>query len=631
MKFVALISGGKDSFFNIYHCISQGHELVALCNLHPQTSGVDELDSFMFQTVGHEVIDYYGECLEVPLYRQAITGKSSNQDLEYCVTDDDEIEDLYRLLSSTIQKHPEVEAVSCGAILSHYQRTRVENVCDRLNLTSLCYLWQRDQYELMSEMCQYNLDARLIKVAAIGLNSTHLGKSIQQMLPQLKKLNQLYDVHVCGEGGEFETIVLDAPFFKKRLNVVDSKVIELSNDDVCYMKLKVELQDKESTSFDLIPNPAYLRGEFDEIYDQIDDVLYDLKLTMNSDALVQIPQSQIFDTPSKIYVSNITSRADTLEAQTREVFHQLLEISRKNGVTFNNIQSVTLLLDDMANFQHVNSIYAKEFSNFYLPPSRVCISTNIPTKIQLSCIILKPSAQSSSTKSGIHIKSRSYWAPHNIGPYSQSLLDVNKDYKLATISGQIPLVPSTMDFIEKGIKFDIIYALQHFCKIKALINVNRVELMTCFVTNECITPIVVEVWNQYSDSNNLLVVVQVKALPRNAHVEWGGSTYEPVVDMYEDSDDEGSDPFLEQLDTIKLFEYCDSINVNNSLLSSTLFTDDVNKVNQLLKENAEYVQIITSNDEELNGGYEFLPVHKVFNCQGQEFKYAIRWKTEMKK
>lgn len=97
MKFIGLISGGKDSFFNIYHCISQGHELVALGNLYPEIS--DEIDSFMFQTVGHDVIEYYSQCLDVPLYRQPILGKSTNQNLEYLVTENDEIEDLYKLLS----------------------------------------------------------------------------------------------------------------------------------------------------------------------------------------------------------------------------------------------------------------------------------------------------------------------------------------------------------------------------------------------------------------------------------------------------------------------------------------------------------------------------------------------------
>lgn len=35
MKFVALISGGKDSVFNIIKCLQNGHELVALINLYP--------------------------------------------------------------------------------------------------------------------------------------------------------------------------------------------------------------------------------------------------------------------------------------------------------------------------------------------------------------------------------------------------------------------------------------------------------------------------------------------------------------------------------------------------------------------------------------------------------------------
>ena len=35
MKVVALISGGKDSTFNMMECVRHGHEIVALANLHP--------------------------------------------------------------------------------------------------------------------------------------------------------------------------------------------------------------------------------------------------------------------------------------------------------------------------------------------------------------------------------------------------------------------------------------------------------------------------------------------------------------------------------------------------------------------------------------------------------------------
>lgn len=105
----------------------------------------------------------------LPLYREYITGQSIHQALNYTTTPNDETEDLFRLLGNVKRAHPDVEAVSVGAILSNYQRARVENVCARLGLTCLAYLWQRDQKELLAEMLENGLTAVVIKVAAIGM------------------------------------------------------------------------------------------------------------------------------------------------------------------------------------------------------------------------------------------------------------------------------------------------------------------------------------------------------------------------------------------------------------------------------------------------------------------------------
>lgn len=68
MKFLSLISGGKDSIYNTMLCVRAGYELIALGNLYPPQGG--ELDSYMYQSVGAEVIEQVGECLQVPLYRR---------------------------------------------------------------------------------------------------------------------------------------------------------------------------------------------------------------------------------------------------------------------------------------------------------------------------------------------------------------------------------------------------------------------------------------------------------------------------------------------------------------------------------------------------------------------------------
>jgi diphthine-ammonia ligase len=83
-------------------------------------------------------------------------------------------------------------------------------------------------------------------------------------------------------------------------------------------------------------------------------------------------------------------------------------------LSFENIITITLLLQDMSDFTLINPIYSTYFP-FFLPPSRVTISTTFPEKVRLSAII------SSLPRTGLHVQSRSYWAPANIGPYSQSI------------------------------------------------------------------------------------------------------------------------------------------------------------------------------------------------------------------
>ncbi|WAR18279.1 DPH6-like protein [Mya arenaria] len=198
MKVVALISGGKDSCYNMMQCVAEGHQIVAIANLKPKHK--DELDSYMYQTVGHHAINLYAEAMGLPLYRREIEGSSQATGRDYQPTHDDEVEDLYELLKTVKQAEQDVEGVAVGAILSNYQRVRVENV------------------ELLEEMIQCRVNAVLIKVAAMGLYpKKHLGKSLSEMQDYLLKKSTEFDLNVCGEGGEFETFTLDCPLFNKAI------------------------------------------------------------------------------------------------------------------------------------------------------------------------------------------------------------------------------------------------------------------------------------------------------------------------------------------------------------------------------------------------------------------------------
>ncbi|EGD80940.1 ATP-binding domain-containing protein 4 [Salpingoeca rosetta] len=248
MDVVALVSGGKDSCHNMLHCVAAGHRIVALANIAPPQDQ-DEVDSYMYQTVGHEAITRLAQALELPLYRATITGGSVDTSKTYEQTQGDEVEDLVALLQTVLEHHPTVKGVSVGAILSDYQRTRVENICSRLNLTALSYLWQRSQPSLLAEMLDTGLQPIVIKVAAMGLNPRkHCGKPLSALQPLLHRLHGEFDLHVCGEGGEYETFTVDGPLFKKRLVPTNTRVVMHSDDafaPVGYLRLgEIALEDK---------------------------------------------------------------------------------------------------------------------------------------------------------------------------------------------------------------------------------------------------------------------------------------------------------------------------------------------------------------------------------------------------
>lgn len=61
---------------------------------------IDELDSYMYQSVGHEIIDLFAKAMELPLYRAEIKGNAQTTEKDYeQPVDGDEVEDLYELLS----------------------------------------------------------------------------------------------------------------------------------------------------------------------------------------------------------------------------------------------------------------------------------------------------------------------------------------------------------------------------------------------------------------------------------------------------------------------------------------------------------------------------------------------------
>jgi uncharacterized protein (TIGR00290 family) len=113
-----------------------------------------------------------------------------------------------------------VDGVVSGAVASSYQRERVDRVCGELRLEHVSPLWGRERVGLLDEMIRSGMVIVFSAVAAQGLDRGWLGARLdRQAVNRLVELRERYGVDPCGEGGEYESLVLDAPWFRYRLEV----------------------------------------------------------------------------------------------------------------------------------------------------------------------------------------------------------------------------------------------------------------------------------------------------------------------------------------------------------------------------------------------------------------------------
>ncbi|KAK9812092.1 hypothetical protein WJX73_005916 [Symbiochloris irregularis] len=421
MKVIALISGGKDSCNNALLCQSQGHQIVALGNLYPAEGQADDLDSYMFQTVGHQVLAAYAQCAGLPLFRRRLSGGSVNQGLAYEHTEGDEVEDLLLLLQYAQQQIPEIEAVSSGAIASDYQRLRVENVCARLNLVSLAYMWRQPQAQLLMDMVGAGIHAVIIKVAAMGLvPDKHLGKSIAQLQPHLEQLCRQYGCNICGEGGEYETLVLDCPLFRHARIVVDE------------WRLSAESAGSFASVGLLTPIRFHLEDK------------------------------------QPLHISQSEASADGVGGAVHAALNAIRAGLQSAGLSLTDALFVQLYICDMGLFAAANAAYCSHFGTFR-PPARACIQVNLPPSSPVAIDIVFPNQGSGQERRVLHVQSTSHWAPSCIGPYSQA---AQSSEGIIWLAGQIGLDPPTMQLVEGGPEAQVRRCLQSCAAVAVAMRCN---------------------------------------------------------------------------------------------------------------------------------------------------------------
>jgi len=221
MKIAVLFSGGKDSTMTIHWCLEKGYSMEYLVTMISKRE-----DSWMYHTPNIHLTELSAEAMEIPLITKETLGIKEK-----------EVEDLKDVL-----KVLDIEAIACGGFFSNYQKSRIEKVCKELKLKFLAPFWQTDPEKFMKEIISLGFDVRIIGVYSEGFDENWLGKKIdEKTLDELKELNKKYGIDIVGEGGEYESIVLDGPIFKKKIKITDTEKHWDKNTQSGYLKIKAKL------------------------------------------------------------------------------------------------------------------------------------------------------------------------------------------------------------------------------------------------------------------------------------------------------------------------------------------------------------------------------------------------------
>lgn len=221
MKLASLFSGGKDSTMALYWALQHGHDVACLVTLHPQRS-----DSYMYQVPNVTFTRYHSKALGIPLLAAKTSGVK-----------EEELKELLEILKLAKKKYG-IEGVTAGALASDYQKQRVEKICSELNLKCFAPYWHCDVEGYLNEIIDAGFKVVITAIAAEGLGKELLGKELTpELLKELKQIGKKTSFHIGFEGGEAESIVLDGPIFKKRLEILDSEIM-MEGRNSGYLKIK---------------------------------------------------------------------------------------------------------------------------------------------------------------------------------------------------------------------------------------------------------------------------------------------------------------------------------------------------------------------------------------------------------
>lgn len=248
MKVAVLFSGGKDSTFSAYEVKRKGYDLRYLITMVPENP-----ESYMFHHPDTHLAEMLAKSMGIPIVVQHTKGRK-----------EEELEDLRKAI---MRVRSDVDGIVAGGLASKYQLDRIVRVVQGVRLKAITPIWGVDIRKYWRILRASGFKVMIVGVACEGLGREWLGRVMdEQAIAELEKLSEKYGFNLGGEGGEFETLVLDAPLFRQELVVLGGKKTWEEDSGVYHIEEAVLINKKQLASL----RSAYAKRK-PEIRRRLDD------------------------------------------------------------------------------------------------------------------------------------------------------------------------------------------------------------------------------------------------------------------------------------------------------------------------------------------------------------------------
>jgi diphthine-ammonia ligase len=203
MSWAALTSGGKDSILSVQKAIDAGMDVEFMVTVYPENR-----DSYMFHSANIDAVAAIARVAGIK-FREILTHGRKEEELA----------DLEAGIAAL-----DIEGVIAGAVESVYQAERVKAITDRLGIELFTPLWHMDTGMLLEEVAR-RMDVIMVVTAADGLDESFLGAHFDdELISRLKRIAATHHINLAGEGGEYETLTLNAPFYSRPITYTSSEI-----------------------------------------------------------------------------------------------------------------------------------------------------------------------------------------------------------------------------------------------------------------------------------------------------------------------------------------------------------------------------------------------------------------------